>query len=133
MGLGSALVDRARIVRQVSATETRVAGSSVLAQVEGNWFRARLELPGGSESEAPERGRRRQVLAPTLLFEPFDEANEDVDLSADDYVEVDSVELGRTRWQITTFPQPIRKKRAVIGFQVTLRRIANRELERLTA
>lgn len=130
MGYGAALVDRARIVRQRAATPVRVAGSTVLAPTEGNWFRARLELPSGAESPAPNSGRTRQVTAPTLMFEQFDEANEIVDLSADDRVEVDSLELGRTTWQVTASPQPIRKKRAVIGFQVALRQVSNRQLAR---
>lgn len=133
MGLGGALVDRARVVRNIAAREQRVTGSTVLAPVESAWFRARLELPAGNESPAPENGRVRQVRTPTLMFEEFDEDNEAVDLTADDRVEVDSPELGRSMWQVIAPAQPIRKKRAVIGKQVTLRKIENRQLARPVA
>jgi hypothetical protein len=130
MGLGSALVDRARVIRNASASDARVAGSTVLATIDGAWFRARLELPAGTEGPAPENGRTRGVRSPTLMYEVYDEVNEHIDLTADDRVEVNSQELGRTMWIIVAPPQPIRKKRRVIGWQTTLRRIDNRQLTR---
>lgn len=130
MALGSALVDRARIIRQEAAQAARVEGSTVLARVEGNWFRARLELPQGTEGQAPDSGRRRGVRAPTLMFESFDEENLDVTLTLEDYVEVESEQYGTTVWRVDGNPQPIRKLRAVIGFQANLRRVEQRELRR---
>jgi hypothetical protein len=133
MGLGGALVDRARIIRQEVATVARVGGSSQTVPVDGNWFRARLELPAGPEGRAPEFGRMRAVVVPTLLYEGFDEENLDVYVTAEDRIEVESLELGRGLWQVTGSPTPIRKKSDVIGFQATLKKISQRELRRPSA
>lgn len=130
MGLGSALVDRARIVRNETATRSRVEGSSVVEHVDGNWFRARLELPQGSEGMAPEQGRKRAVRAPTLMFELYDEENLEVRLVGSDYVQVESEQFGLTTWQVEGDPQPIRKLRTVLGYQASLRKAEQRELVR---
>jgi hypothetical protein len=132
MGLGSALVDRARVIRQEPAAVGRVEGSTRFVPVEGNWFRARLELPDGTEQPGPENSRRRAVIAPTLMYEDLDERDLPVGLSAQDRVEVESLEQGDTSiWDVIAEPQPIRKKSEVMGFQVTLRRTKTRQAERL--
>lgn len=132
MALGSALVDRARVVRNETATTTRVEGSSVVSQVHGNWFRARLELPQGSEGSgtSQEQGRTRGVSSPTLMYELLDEENLRVEMTGEDFVQVESDEFGTTTWQMQGNPQPIRKLRAVIGFQASVRKVEQRELVR---
>lgn len=131
MGLGGALVDRAKIVRNEPSAAGRVAGSTRFVPVEGDWFRARLELPSGTESSGPENSRRRAVIAPTLMFEDVDERGQPIKLTTQDRVLVNSPEQDESMWEVVAEPQPIRKKRTVIGYQVTLRRTTTRQAARL--
>lgn len=130
MGLGSALVDQARTVR-LDDTGERVAGSTVLAMVEGNWFRARLELPAGPEQPGPNESRRRAITQPTLLYEEWDEIGEPVLVHNETRVQVQSEQYGVMTFVVIDEPQPVRKKRRVIAHQATMRHIHDHEFDPL--
>src|SRR5688572_20218837 len=122
MGLGAALVDRARRVVKEAATE-RVEGTTHMAEVHGPWFRARLTLAGEVDTPGVEASYRRVVRTPTLMFGVKNTEGEPVGVRFDDVIEVDSPQLGRGRWQVNGQPEPMRKKRTVIGYTVRLLRI----------
>jgi hypothetical protein len=126
VAIGAALVDRARTVRR-EATGQRVEGTSLMAPVFGEWFRARLFLDMQQYAERDEQGERRKVVhTPQLMFGVRDVVGGAVAVLAEEEVEVDSPEFGRQVWRVTGDPQPIRKKRAVIGGLVTLERVVER-------
>lgn len=124
MGLNAVLVDQARTVR--SEAGPRIGGRSQMQPVFGPWFRARLFLDTASADEAEDdnRGRRKTVPRPTLMCGVADLQGNALSVKASDELEVASAELGTARWKITADPQPIRKKRRVIGMQLTLARMA---------
>lgn len=125
MALGAVLVDRARVVDKVGTT--KVQGRTQFNPVLGTWFKARLFLPA-SEERADAQGRRRKVIKkPTLLCGVKDTAGGVVLVQADQMLEVASPDLGSAVWQIEGDPEPLRKKRKVIGFQATLKRITEHE------
>jgi hypothetical protein len=106
-------------------------GGSVRQQVNGRvfgeWFRARLFLDMQQYAERDEQGERRKVVhTPQLMFGVRDVVGGAVAVLAEEEVEVDSPEFGRQVWRVTGDPQPIRKKRAVIGGLVTLERVVER-------
>lgn len=125
MGLNAALKDRARVKRK-EPLPTRVAGKTLSEPTWGAWFRARLELPSGLERTGP-GDRRRAVTAPTLMCGVRDAEGQPIRFHIRDELEVDSDELGFARWNITADPAPIRKKKRVIGWTVTLQRIEEHE------
>lgn len=127
MALGAALVDRARVVRNVPAGR-RVVGRTIRTPVEGEWFRARLSL-GDSTQDLDEAGGRRNVRTPSLMFGIRDLAGDPIDMTGEDRVEVASAELGTELWDVVGDPKPMRKKRRVIGYTVTLRRVEVHEGE----
>jgi hypothetical protein len=128
MGLGAALVDRARIV-QNRETGRRVEGRTIYGQVTLPWFKARLELTQAPEG-LEEGGVRPVIPAPTMLCGVRDLEGNTLELGNDVRVEVDSRELGHTVWQIVGEPAPLRKKRTLIGWQASLREVEIREAER---
>lgn len=131
MALTAALVDRARLVRLEPLPE-RVMGKTRHAPVREEWFKCRLELPAAPETqEAPPWSKRRVVRTPTLMFGIRDVKGGPLVLSVEDRVEVVSKQLGSSEWEIISAPEPFRKKRKVIGGQVTLRRVE--ALERAVA
>jgi hypothetical protein len=126
VALGSALVDRARPLRE-QPTADKVEGTTQFATVPGEWFRCRLDVTTQPESPDPSGGRRRVEARPSLLYEWHDAAGLPVALTTEDRVEVASPELGTAVWLLEGDPRPLRKKRRVIGFEATLRRVIDHE------
>lgn len=122
MALGAALVDRARTVSR-ETTGVVVDGERLRGVTEGQWFKARLDLPAAAEAQAPGGGRRRAVRQPTLLLGVADLDGLPVALSSAVRVEVDSPQLGRSVWEVAGDPMPLRKRRRVIGWQATLQQV----------
>lgn len=130
MSLNAVLVDRARVVSKAS-TGKRVEGTTRVATVHGAWFRARLFLEGAPESPPTARLRQRTTASPQLMFALRDERGENVKVTADVQLEVESAELGHEVWRVTGDPQPIRKKRSLIGYLGTVRHLDEHENELL--
>ncbi|MET0604402.1 MAG: hypothetical protein ABW167_20620 [Baekduia sp.] len=123
MGLRSVLVDRARLVVK-EGTGVKVEGTTLMEPGHGEWFRCRLFLDMQQYEERSEQGgRRKRVKTPQVMFGVKDVAGDPLDVRADSELEVDSKEFGRALWQITGDPQPIRKKRRVIGGLVQVERV----------
>lgn len=120
MGLLSVLVDRATPITK-SDTATRVNGQKIYESEEGTDFRCRLELP--QQQESREAGRIRGVTVPTLYAPARDVEGGPVDIRGEQEIEVRSQELGTSVWMVDGDPAPLRKKRRVLGWQVTLRKV----------
>lgn len=128
MALTAALVDRARPVER-RRSGRRVEGRTVFGEARGAWFKARLELPQAPEGAEAPTGVRPVVTAPTLMYGVRDSDGQPVELTNQKRVEVDSKELGRATWDVVGDPQPIRKKRTLLGWQAQLRRVVVHEGE----
>lgn len=126
MALGRALVDQARPLTKAQSA-VKIRGESRFETLRGQWFRCRLTLPGPQES-APQYSRRRVVLVPSLLYGVKDADGELLRLGIEMRLEVNSRELGRTIWDVVSEPEPLRKRRRVIGWQASLRRVKDEEL-----
>jgi hypothetical protein len=126
VALDSAFVDRARIIRQEAASAVRVAGSTVMAEVETEWFDAMLQMPSGAASTEPSGGRRRVVKVPTLLYDIEDHAGEPVEIRLGDKIEVESDRFGTAYWEPTGEAEPLATLQEILGFQVTLQRVVDR-------
>ena len=103
MGLGGALVDRARPVRRADAG-LRVEGRTQYGEAKGPWFRCRLELPAAGEQGTAPTGVRPVLTEPTLMYEPRDEEGDELHLTNQERVEVASKELGHELWEFDRRP-----------------------------
>jgi hypothetical protein len=130
VGLQAALVDRARVVtkRQRGA---RVEGRTQYGNAYGPWFRCRLQLAQAPETVDPVTGVRPVASEPLLLYGVRDADGNPPALTNQVRVQVDSHELGTGLWDVTADPEPLRKKRRVLGFQAQLRRVEVHEAERV--
>lgn len=126
MGLQGALVDRARVVEK-RGTGVRVEGRTVYGDAKGEWFRCRLTLPNAEEGTAAVTGARNVVVSPQLLYGTRDQAGDPVVLNNAMRLEVDSADLGPSVWEVVSEPEPLRKKRRVIGHQATVRHLETHE------
>ena len=120
MGLVGVLVDNARTVERRAAGQ-RVEGRTIYGTATGPWFKCRLTLPSALETDA-EVVRPVQIV-PTVLYGIRDENGDVVILHNDVRLEVGSKELGDSVWDVVGEPEPLRKKRRVIGWQATIRRV----------
>lgn len=133
MGLNSALVDRARVLRE-NPTATKVEGSTVFdpAPHVGAWFRCRLEPALANEATGP-GGFKTVTKSPVMMYGIKDSAGAPIALDNEDKVEVDAPRFAqtlgadRTVWLVTQDPEPMPKKRRVIGHQVQLQRVEKHE------
>lgn len=134
MGLTSVLLDRARLVRK-AASATKVGGRTTFVDTEpGTWFAARLQMPSTQAEQQPaDFVAKRIVPTPTLMYAPDDDIGNPVEVRFSDMLEVESEDLGNALWQVTTEPEPYRKKRGIIGFEVQLRRVESHEFEQRVA
>ena len=131
MALGSALVDRARLLRQ-EPTGVKVEGSTQFGTVAGAWFRCRLNVTGQPESPDPAGARRRVESRPSMLYALKDADGLPVGLTTESRVEVASRELGTAVWQPEGDPTPLRRRRSLVGYEVNLRRVIDHEFAPVT-
>jgi hypothetical protein len=103
----------------------------------GPLFRCRLTLPQSPESvdEAP-RGRRRAVrTVPTLMMDRRDSEGNDLVVTTEHRLGIFSKqqfgEGVEVLFEVTADPEPIRKKRRVIGWMVTVRQVVDHPREPL--
>jgi hypothetical protein len=136
VALGTALVDRARVYSRRQVAAVRVEGSTPMHEHVGPWMKARLQLPQAPESvDQPPRGRRRTVREPTLMTGIRDLDGGQVAITTEHRIGVLSKhqfgEGVEVVFEVTGDPEPIRKKRRVIGYTVTMRVVADHPREPL--
>lgn len=136
MALGAVLVDRAYLIRQEAivvggeegegeevegTTVVEVEGSTVYEEDEGPEFKARLQIE--SASERTRDGVTQTDPRPMLLTAKKDSEGTELDFKPSDRIKVVSKQLGTAIWEVDGEPEPLRKKRTVIGWQLTLHRV----------
>lgn len=124
MGLNAALVDKARVVEKRGAGRV-VDGETIYGDVTGPWFKVRIQLGTEGESIDGATEERSVHRTPSLLVALRDELGDPVILTVEDRLEVVSRELPQvsTEWDVIADPQPLRKRRRVKGWIVTLRKV----------
>lgn len=130
MALRAVCVDRARLLRKESSA-VRVEGSTSFVAVPGQWFRCRLFLTQSTDAEDPSKGHFSSTLAPQLLCVRRDLDGSRLHLHGDERVEINSRQFGRTLWRMQGEPQPLRKRRRVIGWLAFIERVVEREYDDL--
>lgn len=122
MGLNAALVDRARVIQKRAAGRV-VDGETIYSDTEGEWFKCRLQIGRDAKADEPATQAAESVHTPELLYAFRDLAGEPVVLNVQQRLEVASRQLGDATYEVQADPEPLRKKRRVIGYQTTLRRV----------
>lgn len=121
MALGSALVDKARVHRRAK-TNAKLQGTKALIDLPpSEWFRCRLTIPKGSETH--EEGRHKRSKTPELTVNKRDIKGKLVDIQAGDKLEIQSREFGNVSYEVAGDPEPIRKRRSIIGWMLNLSKV----------
>lgn len=131
MALRGALKDRARIVRK-EADAKRVQGRTIFHDRASPLFRCRLDIQEAPEGK-DQAGNMSTTETPMLMTDRVDADRNLLFIQADDELELESRDLAHTEergwhlvavYQVSGEPKPIRKKRKVIGWQMTLKLVS---------
>lgn len=125
MSLNRALVDTARKFGK-ARTGRKVEGSTVYVDTgPGVVFRCRLTLPGSSKNPGTggEPSNSVNVMA-DLLVGVKDTNGNVLSFAAGDELEIISRELGSDRWLVAGDPKPIRARRKMIGWELSVHRFS---------
>lgn len=133
MALGAAMVDQARVYRREQIAQARVEGSSQYVDGVSAWVKSRLTIPQAPEAvDSTPRGRRRVAQVPTLMMLAKDRDGKLVQVTTETRIGVVSKQqFGagvEVFFKVTADPEPIRKKRSVIGWTVALERVVDHPL-----
>ncbi len=129
MGLNVALVDRGRRLVD-TPMPSRVEGTTRFETVRMPWFKCRLTLQAAPEADDAQGGRRRVPRPATLLMGRRDVDGNELAMAPTDKVEVVSKALGRYVFEVTGDPEPIRKRRKLLGWTTTLTLVEEHEFVR---
>lgn len=139
MALGSALVDRAFLLRKRPATPedeigppeevegTVIEGTPIFKEPNpedpepGPEFRCRLDLSG--TTERTKDGLTQTDPRPKLLTPAKDLDGNELEFLSSDQLKVVSKELGTAIWEVDDDPEPLRKRRTIIGWELTIHRV----------
>jgi hypothetical protein len=132
MSILAVCADYGRIVR-LEPSAVRIEGTTTLTPVPERWFRCRLFLEGTSDAVDPQQGHwssdsHQQVLVPRYSQDGFR-----LRFRGDEYVEIRSHQLGHAVWRLLGEVQPLRRRRFVIGWFLTVGRVIEREFDDLFA
>lgn len=129
MSFQSALVDQARRVVN-TPTGQRVEGTTQFETYHYPWFKCRMMPSPAPEGGDPQGGRVRVPHPAQIMCGMRDQDGSTLTISAADQLEINSRELGRAIWQVTSDGEPIRKKRKMLGWMATLTRVEEHGFER---
>ena len=129
MSLNSVLVDSARRVVD-TPLPGKVEGSTRFTTLHEPWFRCRLTLLPAPQSDDAQGGHVRIPRNGTLLVGRRDRDGNVLAIEASDRLEVSSRDLGSGMFDVTGAPEPIRKKRKLIGWMASIVRVEEDEFIR---
>lgn len=125
MGLKSVLVDQCVIVRR-GATGPKVAGQTPMGDVLSVPFKGRVDDPSPQELRRDQIQFIEYTRSATLMTSIKDTANVLLDIKASDKVRVLTGPYAGD-YEVMGQPEPIRKKRKMIGWEIRLREPRGRE------
>ena len=120
MALGSALVDRAVQLRKAGAP-LKVEGRTIHSTATSPPFKCRLDVVSAEEQTRDERTATQP--RPMLLCGLKDLEGAALDFKQSDRLRVESRELGTDIWELDAEPKPMRRKRRLIGWELSLHRV----------
>jgi hypothetical protein len=127
-------VDRARIVRLEPSVE-RVEGRTTFEPIPESWFRCRLTINESTRTSMPRSQSaldfRARLMMGGLMTTLVDLDGNPLTFRSDVRLDVSSQQLGRAIWRIEEEPQPIRRRRNLLGYTLTMERVLEREYDDL--
>jgi hypothetical protein len=108
----------------------RVEGTTQFADLNYPWFKCRFTYNPAPDSDDAQAGRRRVPRTGTIMCGLRDRDGNTLAINASDRLEVNSKELGRAVFEITSDGEPIRKKRRMLGWMANVTRVEEHDFTR---
>jgi hypothetical protein len=108
----------------------RVEGTTQFETLHDPWFKCRFVYNVAPESDDTQGGRRRVPRTGTIMCGLRDQDGNTLAINGSDRLEVNSRELGRAIFEITSDGEPIRKKKKMLGWMATVTRVEEHQFER---
>lgn len=128
MALTGALVDQARRVVN-TPTPNRVEGTTRFETLHEPWFKCRFTYNAAPDADDAQGGRRRTPRTGTIMCGRKDKDGNALELNSSDRLEVNSKQLGRAVFELTSDGEPIRKKRRLLGWTANVTRVEEHEFQ----
>jgi len=109
----------------------RVEGTTTFTPVAEQWFRCRLFLTDSPDVIDPQAGRFRNKSSPQVLAVLRDFDGRTLHFHGDQRAEIRSRQFGKAVWRMAGEPQPLRRRRRVIGWLLNTERVIEREYDDL--
>lgn len=109
----------------------RVEGSTSFVPVAEQWFRCRLFLTSTTDTPDPQATRWASQSAPQVLTPAVDLDGNPLFFRSDLRLDIASTQLGRALWRMAGEPEPLRKRRRIIGYLLVVGRVIEREFDDL--
>lgn len=130
MSVAAVCVDRARVlVKEPSAR--RIEGRTSFTPVAEQWFKCRLFLTQSNDVSDAQRAHFSSVSQPQVLCVKKDLDGTLLSFRGDQRLEINSKQFGRAVWRLMGEPEPLRKKRPIIGWLLFVERVIEREYDDL--
>lgn len=108
-------------------TSQRVEGTTQFDTIYEPWFKCRWTYNPAPDGDDPQQGRRRTPRTGTFMCALRDTDGNTLDIRSADRIELNSPQLGRATFELTSDGEPIRKKRRMLGWMATATRIEEHE------
>jgi hypothetical protein len=118
-------VDRGRLLVQEPSV-VRVEGHTTFVPVAEQWFKCRLFYEGANGQQDAQRAHWSSVPRPQVMTVLKDLDGVLLSFHDDYRVQIRSLQLGDAVWRLGGEPEPIRKKRKLIGYLLTVERVIER-------
>lgn len=111
-------------------TPVRVEGTTQFETLHDAWFKCRFTYSPAPDSDDTQGARRRVPRNGQFMCAMTDQDGNTLTITAADRLELDSKELGQAIFEVTGDPEPIRKKRRMLGWMGTVVRVDEHEFVR---
>lgn len=130
MSLAAVCVDRGRIITKEPST-ARIEGRTAFTPVAAQWFKCRLFLANSNDVTDAQQAHFSTVNQPQVLVVAKDLDGVPLTFRGDQHIDISSQQFERAVWRAMGEPEPLRKKRKVIGWLLYLERVIEREYDDL--
>lgn len=123
-------VDQGRLLIK-EPTAARVEGRTSFVPVPGSWFKCRLFYEGAQDQADAQQAHWKTVPAPQVMAVTHAHDGSRLVFHSDYRLQVRSHQLGDAIWRLAGEPEPLRKRRRVIGWLLTVERVIERSFDDL--
>lgn len=130
MSIAAVCVDRGRVITK-EPSAVRLEGRTSFTPVAAQWFKCRLFLEQSNDVTDPQQAHFSSVNQPQVLCVTKDLDGVPLTFRGDQQLDISSAQFERAVWRMMGEPEPLRKKRRIIGWLLFVERVIEHEYDDL--